>query len=358
MTFSEIVNYIRTKDDQIMTNLWAESDQIRRTHVGDEIHLRGLIEISNYCARRCAYCGIQAGHSAIERYRMTSAEIMACVHQIVSLGYGTVVMQSGEDYGISAESMASIIRKIKSETPLAITLSLGERPISDMALWKKAGADRYLLRFETSDPDLYKRIHPPLRTSESPQHRIGLLTQLRSLGYEIGSGIMIGIPGQTMESLAHDILLFKSLDLDMIGVGPYIPNPESPLQKDFDGQHHPDQAPNSEEMTYKVIALARLVCPDANIPSTTALATINQQQGRELGLMRGANVVMPNVTPTRYRSQYAIYPGKACIHEEALDCSQCIKRRIESMGRTIGRGKGSRRHSCLPRFAPESLSTI
>jgi biotin synthase len=271
---------------------------------------------------------------------MTAGEILECARQAVGFGYGTVVLQSGEDDGIATDWMAALVRRIKAETPLAVTLSVGERPDGDLAAWRDAGADRYLLRFETSDRALYERIHPPAAGRRSD--RIAILRTLRELGYETGSGVMIGIPGQTCETLADDILLFRELDLDMIGVGPLIAHPDTPL-----GQHAAElqardgqQVPATELMAYKVVALTRIACPWTNIPSTTALASLNRAEGRELGLQRGANVVMPNLTPARYRALYEIYPAKVCISETADDCRGCIRRRIESIGRTIARGPG------------------
>ena len=337
---AEILDWLRQEDDRYLQDLWQKADAIRRENVGDAVHLRGLIEISNHCVRQCQYCGLRVDHRGLARYRMTEAEIMECVRQAVDYGYGTVVLQSGEDYGIRTEWMASVVRRIKAETPLAVTLSLGERPDTDLIAWREAGADRYLLRFETSDLQLYEKIHPSLPGRWSD--RIAILRRLAELGYEVGSGVMIGIPGQTYESLAHDIWLFEVLYLDMIGVGPYIPHPRTPLGQAAIklGAPQDKQVPNSELMTYKVVALARLACPGANIPSTTALATLNREEGRELGLVRGANVVMPNLTPPQYRVSYEIYPAKACIFETAADCDACVKRRIISLGRTVGSGRG------------------
>jgi biotin synthase len=340
MSSGEILRWLREEDDCRLEDLWRRADAVRRENVGNAVHLRGLIEISNFCVRQCEYCGLRADHKDLTRYRMSEEEIMECVHQAVGYDYGTVVLQSGEDYGLKTEWMSGIVRRIKAETPLAVTLSLGERPEADLIAWREAGADRYLLRFETSDPALYQRIHPSL--GNKPSDRVAILGRLAEIGYEVGSGVMIGIPGQTYRSLAHDIWLFGKLDLDMIGVGPYIPHPGTPLGQDavkragLRGQ----QVPNSELMTYKAVALARLVCSKANIPSTTALATLNRAEGRELGLLRGANVVMPNLTPHQYRRSYEIYPGKACIFETAADCDACIKGRILSLGRTIGTGRG------------------
>jgi len=339
MEKEQILDWLRCEDENLLEGLWLLADNVRRKQVGDEVHLRGLIEFSNYCGRRCAYCGINADNNNVQRYRMSEDEILECVREAAGYGYGTVVLQSGEDLGVSAQWMADLIRRIKAETDLAVTLSLGERSEAEWRLWKQAGADRYLLRFETSNPELFQLIHPPLPGRRS--NRVSMLHVLKMIGYETGSGVMIGIPGQTYDDLADDILLFRQLDLDMIGVGPYIPHQETPLGRNELPPAPPgEQVPNSELMTYKVVALARLICPRANIPSTTALATLNTAAGRELGLQRGANVVMPNMTPLKYRKLYEIYPAKACIGETAEECRSCMKGRIESIGRKVGKGRG------------------
>jgi biotin synthase len=338
MNIKKIKQWLQETDSKKLNKLWQMADEIRYKNAGNEVHLRGLLEISNYCTQKCGYCGISSLNNNIERYRMSETEIMECVHKAVEFGYGTVVMQAGEDYGLTTEYITNIIQQIKEQTPLAVTLSLGERPFSELQTWKQAGADRYLLRFETSDQNLYKQIHP------STKNRFIILKQLKQLNYEVGSGVMIGIPGQTYASLANDIDLFRKLDLDMIGVGPYIPHPNTPVGADpcirpVDPDVYP---PNTEQMTYKVVALTRIVCPEANIPSTTALATLNKTNGREIGLTRGANVVMPNITPPKYRVKYEIYPDKACINETAEQCQICLTSRIAAIGRIIGKGKGSR----------------
>ncbi len=338
-----ILYWLREARPGPLEKLWSWADEVRRAHVGDAVHLRGLIEISNYCRRECGYCGLRAGNRDLERYRMTEDEILACAQEAQTYGYGTVVLQGGEDPGLTAGWVAQVVRRIKAETELAVTLSLGEREHDELALWREAGADRYLLRFETSDPELYSLIHPPVG-SAPPRSRVEMLPELRAMGYEIGSGVMVGIPGQTYEGLARDLESFNGLDLDMIGVGPYISHPSTPLgtgewMREIDPAQ---QVPNTEMMTYKAVALARLVCPDANIPSTTALATVNKARGRELGLMRGANIVMPNLTPVKYRALYEIYPAKACINETAGECRTCLQARIRSIGREVGHGPGGR----------------
>ncbi len=271
---------------------------------------------------------------------MTAAEVMQSAATAASLGYGTVVLQAGEDPGLDMRWVANRIREIKEHTPLAVTLSLGERRIDELAAWRQAGADRYLLRFETSNPTLFQAIHPP--HASQPASRISLLMGLRDLGYEVGSGVMVGIPGQSWDDLAADLELMRALDLDMIGVGPYLPHPETPMGRDVRRWVLPThrQVPADETTTLKTIALARLVCPRANLPSTTALATLNPASGRERGLQCGANVVMPNVTPMVYRKAYEIYPNKACVDDSAQACHGCLHGRIRSIGRVVGRGHG------------------
>jgi biotin synthase len=339
----EIVAWLKEQREDALEDLWHEADRVRKRSVGEDVHLRGLIEISNHCVRLCHYCGLRAENSGVTRYRMTTDEILACAQTAVGYEYGTVVLQSGEDPQITMGWMVDLIRQIKQESSLAVTLSLGERSSDELSAWRQAGADRYLLRFETSNPTLYTRIHPP-RPGRPLADRIELLKKLRGIGYEIGSGVMVGIPGQSIDDLANDLILFQQLDLDMIGVGPFIPHPATPLRA-----HSPDnsrererfiQVPNSELMTYKVIALARLLCPFSNIPSTTALATLNITEGRELGLQRGANIVMPNLTPPGYRVHYEIYPEKACIRETSEQCHESLTRRIKSIGRKVGTGPG------------------
>ncbi len=335
MTIEEMISWLREDDERALEDLWRMADDTRRRFVGGEVHLRGLVEVSNHCARMCSYCGIRAP-SRIQRYRMTREEVLECARLAHSLGYGTVVLQAGEDPGLTGPLISDIVRAIKAETPLAITLSLGERTPDELAGWRDAGADRYLLRFETSNEKLYQRIHPPSR-QDSPS-RLDLLAMLHDLGFEVGSGVMVGIPGQSYLDLARDLELFRELDLHMIGLGPFLPHPGTPIFEE--SEQAKDQAPASELMTYKMLALARLVCPRANIPSTTALSTLNLEKGRELGLARGANIVMPNLTPTRYRALYEIYPAKAAVRDTPEQCAANLEKRIIAMGRTIGEGRG------------------
>ncbi len=343
--------WLTEEDPQQLERLYAAADAARSAAVGPAVHLRGLIEISNACTRACAYCGISVHNKEVQRYRMGRGEILDCARRAKELGYGTVVMQAGEDPMLTRPFIADLVSAIKRETGLAVTLSLGERSRADLTAWKEAGADRYLLRFETSNPRLYARIHPEApgrpddRTTRRPDDRevprLAMLRELQELGYQAGSGVMVGIPGQTWDDLVGDLRTFQGLDIEMIGVGPYIPHPATPLAHDFDGAaEHGEQVPNTVLVALKMVALARLLVPDANIPATTAVATLNKETGREDALKAGANVVMPNLTPPEYRALYEIYPDKACVNETAEQCHSCLAARIHSVGRCIGSGSG------------------
>ncbi len=346
LSCAEIEAWLREEDTTKLELLWQSADLVRELVIGPEISLRGLVELSNYCVRKCAYCGINAFSKQVPgRFRMTENEILSCVDSIVKRNYGTVVLQAGEDYGLSAEMIADLVYKIKNRTKLVVALSLGERKPEELKLWREAGADRYFLRFETSDPNLYKLIHPSLDGQDEVVPRFKQLIYLRKLGYSIGSGNMVGIPGQSYHTLAHDIVCFRRLDLDMVGVGPYIPAPGTAMG---DGELKlpdlgKDQVPNTAMMSCKVIALSRLLCPYANITSTTALATIDPH-GRELGLMRGANVFMPNFSPNDNRKNYAIYPKKSARKDRLSDVhnNETIQKLLP--GRTFGAGPGERKH--------------
>lgn len=339
MTPDQVRYWLFEEDDRRLAQLWREADRVRRESVGEEVHLRGLIEFSNVCVRNCTYCGLRSANRSLPRYRMIEEEIIGCAADSYGRGYGTVVLQSGDDYGAPTDLPGNVIPEIKRRFPLVVTLSVGERSLKEYRFWRQAGADRLLLKFETSDRRLFRRIHPP-HTTGTPD-RLQLLGALRDLGYEIGSGIMVGIPGQTYESLARDIALFAEMDLDMIAVGPYVPHPDTPM-----GRGHPVERPNSrrrvpntERMTRKVLALTRLACPEANMPATTALATMGWD-GFSGALEAGANVIMPNVTPWRYRRYYSIYPSPA--HHQEFDAGRMACRAIGSAGRVPGRGRGDR----------------
>lgn len=358
LAHEEIVRLLRTADPAALEPLWKQADDVRNRFVGEAVHLRGLIEISNICTAQCAYCGIRVKNSHVTRYLMTLDEILASVRLAESLGYGTVVLQSGESPAVMPDEwVTDVIRAIRRVSQLAITLSLGERPANDYQAyrdWAAAGANRYLIRFETSNPDLFHRLHPGHPGLEV---RLKALARLRDAGFEIGSGVMVGVPGQSWDDLANDIELFRTLNLNMIGVGPFLPHPETPLGKEFleqkekknfiqnsfgpDSASDPEIVPNDELTTLKTVALTRLVCPRSNIPATTALACIDRSMGHRNGLTRGANVIMPNVTPAKYRQLYEIYPSKASTAEAAELFDRELKARILAIGRTIGSGPGN-----------------
>ena len=312
--------------DQDAPSLYRAADRLRAASVGDAVHLRGLIEFSNTCRKNCRYCGLRSGNLALARYRLSPDQIVRTAKEAARLGYGSVVLQSGEDPAFTAEGLGRIIRDIKSATPLAVTLSVGERPSSDYQAWRQAGADRYLLRIETTDPDLFVRLHP----DDDLEQRKACLYALKELDYQLGSGVMVGLPGQTPEMLARDVLWLHGLGAEMIGVGPFIPHPDTPLR---------DERGGTVGQTLRLVAVLRLVFPYAHIPATTAMGALDPE-GREKALQAGANVVMPNVTPPEVRPKYALYPGKICLGEGAPLCRTCITARIRSIGRTVADGPG------------------
>ncbi|MBU0552004.1 [FeFe] hydrogenase H-cluster radical SAM maturase HydE [Myxococcota bacterium] len=316
----------------------AEAHLLRE--IGPVVYLRGLVEISNHCKRACLYCGLRAGRR-ITRYRMSHAEILACAAEIERRGYGTMVIQAGEDPALDVEWVRDLIAATRARHDLAITLSLGERPDADLRVWREAGADRYLLRFESSRPALFDRLHP---AHPEGQDRLAQLRSMAAMGYQIGSGMLVGAPGQTYADLVRDILILRELELHMIGLGPWVAHPETPLGRDPHAfEAAVDQVPASEAMTLKVLALARHMRPRAHIPSTTALATINRRQGRAHGLHWGANVVMPNITPLQYRRDYEIYPAKGRVEVARAETEAEIRANIQALGRRVGLGKGHAR---------------
>lgn len=338
LTKSEIVAWLQERDEKAIGNLYREADEVRKQYVGDAIHLRGLIEFSNYCKRDCEYCGLRHSNQNVVRFRMPLSDILDTAILASNLGIQTVVLQSGEDSAYSVEDLCSLVRDIK-KLDLAITLSIGERSYEDYKRLREAGADRFLLRFETSDPSLFARLKP----DSSYKQRFQCLESLRRLGYQVGSGIMVGLPGQTIDSIADDILRFRELDLDMIGIGPFIPHPETPLR---------DCVGGTIDLVLRTTALTRIVTRDTHIPATTATGTIDTT-GRQKALRCGANVIMPNMTPSPYRKNYLIYPGKICISETPGKCSLCVEGMATELGRTIGRDAG---HS-LKIHRPSSKAT-
>jgi biotin synthase len=322
---NEIIRLL--EDSSCSEDLFNAADRIRKKYVGDEVHLRGLIEFSNMCKRNCLYCGLRSSNSNVKRYRLTPDEIIELAKKAVDYGYKTIVMQSGEDEYYTLDIMKYIIANIK-KLDVALTLSIGEKSIEEYKAYKDAGADRYLIRIETTDRKLYEDMDPGMSHDE----RIRCLNDLKTLGYEVGTGCLVGLPDQTIESLANDILFFKEIEADMIGIGPFIPNEDTPL-KDAEG--------GDFTLSLKVMAITRLLMPDINIPATTAMESLDKN-GRIIALKSGANVVMPNVTEGEYRKLYALYPGKICTGDTPAHCRGCITGKIKSIGRIVSEAKGFR----------------
>jgi len=314
--------------DKYDEEIFKIADEIRRKYVGEEVHLRAIIEFSNYCSQHCLYCGLRAENKNLQRYRMSVDEIVERARLIANLGIKTVVLQSGEDPYYTTEMISEIIREIK-KLDVAITLSIGERTFEEYRIWKELGADRYLMRHETASPQLYAKLHP----GDTFENRRAHLLEIKHLGYETGAGFMVGLPEQTPYDLALDLAFIKEIDADMIGIGPFIPNPDTPLRESTGGDL---------QTTLRMVALARIVVPTANIPATTALGSINPF-GRQYGLKYGANVIMPNLTPNPYRPNYSLYPGKICLFERDTACVECTKTMIKSIGLVVGEGYGYRR---------------
>ena len=315
------------KDDLNNDWLFSLADKTREEYVGDEVHLRGLIEFSNICKRQCKYCGLRCEDKFIDRYRISKENIISYAEHAVNMGYKTIVLQSGEDEYYNTDLMCEIIEGIK-KLGVALTLSIGEKTYEEYKAFKEAGADRYLIRIETTDKTLYNQMHPNMDFD----NRVRCLDDLGRLGYEVGTGCLVGLPNQTIESLADDILFFKEINADMVGIGPFIPHPHTPLK---------DSATGSFTLALKVMALTRILLKDINIPATTAMETLNPN-GRIIALQSGANVVMPNVTTTEYRAKYEIYPNKICINENPDKCKGCISAKIQSIGRSVSTSFGFR----------------
>ncbi len=308
---------------------FSAADRVREKYVGNYIHLRGLIEFSNYCKRNCNYCGIRAKNTRVHRYRISEEEIFEIANKAAKLGYRTLVLQSGEDPYFTVKKLKNIVKTIKEKNNVAITLCVGELSHSDYDELIQAGIDRYLLRIETTNAELFKQLHP----DDDFYTRMELLRYLKKKNVQVGTGIMIGLPGQTTEMLAQDILFYQELDVDMVGQGPFIASPDTPMAEEKNGDVF---------TTLKVIAATRLLCPDIHIPATTALATLSITDARQRAFRCGANVVMPNVTPQKYRAFYELYPDKACIGEDSDECRACIGGIIASCGLEVGRDFGHR----------------
>ncbi len=306
--------------DEFDDALFAAADAVRQAVYGRDVYIRGLIEFTNYCKNNCYYCGIRAANSNVVRYRLSKDDILSCCKKGYALGYRTFVLQGGEDPFYSNELLCEIISSIRSKyDDCAITLSLGEKSKTSYQAYFDAGANRYLLRHETADENHYRFLHPD---SMSLKNRKQCLFDLKEIGYQVGSGFMVGSPYQTLESLLSDLRFLQELEPDMIGIGPYIKHENTPFSNFESG---------SLRLTLRLIAILRLMFPYALIPATTALGTIHPN-GRELGLKAGANVVMPNLSPVEVRKLYELYENKICTGEDAAECRGCLEHRVESAG--------------------------
>ncbi len=329
----DLVFLLAVSEPKYLQEIYDFADEIRQKYVGNKIYLRGLIEISNCCDKTCTYCGLNKNNTKLERYTLKSSEIFESVDLIVQDKIKTIVLQSGEQK-IDIYWIAEIIKTVKKKYPeLAITLSLGEKTFEEYEILKNAGADRYLLKIETFNKKLYERLHP----SMSFENRIECLDNLRKLKFQVGSGNIVGLKGQTFEDLAFDLQKFAENEYDMLSVSPFLPHPETLLSS---------ESKADVNLVFKVLALTRITSKNAHIPATSALGSMGEDY-RIKALTLGANVIMPNYTPHTYKKLYEIYPGKKCLTEDAKTITQNLYEMAESLGRKIGEDRGDSLKSCL-----------
>lgn len=328
LELEEYEELIKGQSPEFAAFLAKKADKVRREIYGDEVFVRGLIEISSYCKNNCYYCGLRCENAKAQRYRLTPDEIILCAKEGYELGFRTFVLQGGEDPWFTDERLCEIIKKIKTAYPdCAITLSLGERSFNSYLTLYNAGADRYLLRHETADSTHYGKLHPP---GLSFDNRMRCLNDLKKIGFATGCGFMVGSPGQTAKTLAKDLKFVETFRPQMCGIGPFIPHHATPFAECRQG---------SVEQTCYLISILRLISPNLLLPATTALGTLDPR-GREKGIMAGANVVMPNLSPVGVRKKYELYNGKICTGEESAQCKDCLDRRMKSIGYRVVVSRG------------------
>ena len=330
---NNIIFLLKLNKEDDKNRLFERANEIRKKYVGEDVHARGILEFSNYCKNDCLYCGIRRSNAKLKRYRIEPKEIVEIAENAVKrLGFKTVLLQSGEDDFYTADIIEDLIKEILKKCDCRVALSIGERTIKGYRAFYEAGARRCLIRFETTNKQLFNKLHPKSSiTKNSFEKRIKLIKKLKKIGYQLGTGPIIGLPGQKIEDLAEDILFYNRFNIDMAGMGPYICHPDTPLAGSPGGTF---------EMSLKMIAATRIVCKDIFISATTALQTLNPSEGRQLALKAGANLLMPNITPRRYREFYQLYPDKVCIYESPYDCANCVEHVVSSVGRKIGIGYG------------------
>ena len=322
----EIIYYLNGGND---TELYSKADSLREDYFGREVYLRAIVEFSNICNKKCNYCGLRAPNLKVSRYRMDADSIIESARLAADAGARTIVLQSGDDFSYSPAQVEDIIAGIKESHDVAVTLSLGDRSAGEYEHWFNCGADRCLLKLETTAPDIYKKI----RCGEDFHQRMELLRDLQEIGYEVGSGIIVGLPDYTVDQLADDLLFLSDLGLDMIAAGPFIPHPDTPFSSAGTGDI---------DLSFRFTALARLLNPLSNIPATSALDSFDSE-GREKGLQRGCNVIMPSVTPAAKRKDYNIYPGKNSVSVDVADTVSRAEELIRALGFVPSATKGSSR---------------
>lgn len=328
LTKAEWVRLIEGRTEETDTFLFERARKIRQQHYGKDVYIRGLIEFTNFCRNNCYYCGIRRSNRNVHRYRLTEEEILDCCRNGYRLGFRTFVLQGGEDGWFTKEKMVALLEKSKREFPdCAITLSVGEREKEEYEAYFKAGADRFLLRHETANEAHYSFLHPK---ELSLQERKDCLWNLRKIGFQVGSGIMVGSPGQTAEHLAEDLLFLKELNPHMVGIGPFIPHKDTPFAKETAG---------TLEMTLFLLGAMRLMLPKVLLPATTALSTIHPD-GRKMGILAGANVVMPNLSPKENRKYYSLYDNKRCMGDEAAEGLALLRAEMEEIGYHVVSARG------------------
>ena len=324
----EYMTLIDGRTPELADYLFEQAGAVRHRYYGHDIYIRGLIEFTNYCKNNCYYCGIRCENRAVQRYRLTEEEILSCCESGYALGFRTFVLQGGEDPYFTQERMVSLIHRIKQQYPdCALTLSIGEKSREEYQAYFEAGADRYLLRHETANDEHYRRLHPE---NMSPQNRKRCLRDLKEIGFQTGCGFMVGSPFQTTECLAEDMLFIKDLQPEMVGIGPFIAQHDTPFR---------DCPSGTMELTLFMLGLLRLTLPQVLLPSTTALGTVHPQ-GREKGILAGANVVMPNLSPVSVRKKYLLYDNKICTGDEAAECRNCLAQRMKAIGYEVVVSRG------------------
>lgn len=324
----QLQTLLATTDEQAINYLRDTARKVADDIYGKQVFIRALIEFTNYCKNDCIYCGIRRSNPNAQRYRLTEEEILSCCANGYELGFRTFVLQGGEDPYFTDERICNIVAKIKQDYPdCAVTLSIGEKDKASYQAFYDAGADRYLLRHETADEAHYQSLHP---AEMSFQHRIQCLYDLKEIGYQVGCGFMVGSPGQTVDTLYEDLMFIKKLQPHMVGIGPFIPQKDTPFGQEPAG---------TMEQTLRLLSIIRLIHPHVLLPSTTALGTIHPL-GREKGIQAGANVVMPNLSPVAVREKYKLYDNKICTGDEAAECRHCMARRMESVGYQVVVSRG------------------